>query len=137
MGSPVKTRRDGKVLEVTLDRPLNVAFLQDVSPNPRAAGPTDPQIVFGDHAAGLLPILGDRAAGPLADRIRADAASATPPPAAAEADLNNVERIGLDLFRSHPLGLELAGVILLVALIGAVVIAKTRVPGEDEAAAAG
>ncbi len=43
------------------------------------------------------------------------------------AELSNAERIGLDLFRSHPLGLELAGVILLISLIGAVVIAKTRV----------
>jgi len=34
--------------------------------------------------------------------------------------------VGLDLFRGHPLGLELAGVILLVSLIGAVVIARQR-----------
>jgi NADH-quinone oxidoreductase subunit J len=45
--------------------------------------------------------------------------------------LANIERVGLDLFRSHPLGLELAGVILLVSLIGAVVIAKTRVAEEQ------
>ena len=41
--------------------------------------------------------------------------------------LDNVERIGLDLFESHPLGLELAGVILLISLVGAVVIAKRQV----------
>ncbi len=41
--------------------------------------------------------------------------------------LSNVERVGLDLFRSHPLSLELAGVILLVSLVGAVVIARKRV----------
>ena len=46
-------------------------------------------------------------------------------------ELSNVERVGIDLFRSHPLGLELAAVILLVALIGAVVIAKTRVEEEE------
>ncbi|MAX26536.1 MAG: hypothetical protein CMJ19_18745 [Phycisphaeraceae bacterium] len=45
--------------------------------------------------------------------------------------LDNIEKVGLDLFKSHPLGLELAGVILLVAIIGAVVIAKKRV--EDDA----
>lgn len=39
----------------------------------------------------------------------------------------NTERVGLDLFEAHPLGLELAGVILLVALIGAVVIARQKV----------
>jgi len=42
-------------------------------------------------------------------------------------EVANVEHVGVDLFRGHPLGLELAGVILLVALIGAVVIARTRV----------
>lgn len=44
--------------------------------------------------------------------------------------VKNVERLGLDLFRSHPLGLELAGVILLVSLVGAVVIARMRVETE-------
>lgn len=44
--------------------------------------------------------------------------------------LDNVERVGLDLFEAHPLGLELAGVILLVSLVGAVVIARRRVDGE-------
>lgn len=54
--------------------------------------------------------------------------------AAAEPErLTNAEWIGLDLFASHPLGLELAGVILTVSLIGAVVIARTRVPEEDAA----
>ncbi|MFI4861020.1 MAG: NADH-quinone oxidoreductase subunit J [Phycisphaerales bacterium JB063] len=42
--------------------------------------------------------------------------------------VSNVERVGLDLFNKHPLAIELAGVILLVSLIGAVVIAKTQVP---------
>lgn len=48
--------------------------------------------------------------------------------------VSNVERVGLDLFESHPLAIELAGVILLVSLIGAVVIAKTHVPNEDAVA---
>lgn len=43
------------------------------------------------------------------------------------ANIDNVERVGLDLFKSHPLGLELAGVILLVSLVGAVVIARKKV----------
>lgn len=45
--------------------------------------------------------------------------------------VSNTELVGLDLFQSHPLGLELAGVVLLVSLIGAVVIARTRVPEEE------
>lgn len=54
----------------------------------------------------------------------------TPPNNLDPTRLANAERIGLDLFTSHPLGLELAGVILLVSLIGAIVIAKTKVPDE-------
>ncbi|MBB6431271.1 NADH-quinone oxidoreductase subunit J family protein [Algisphaera agarilytica] len=46
--------------------------------------------------------------------------------------LTNVERVGLDLFQAHPLAIELAGVILLLALVGAVVIAKTQIHDEDE-----
>ncbi|WP_432797088.1 NADH-quinone oxidoreductase subunit J family protein [Poriferisphaera sp. WC338] len=46
-------------------------------------------------------------------------------------NVSNLEQVGLDLFRSHPLGLEIAGVILLISLIGAVVIAKTQVDEED------
>jgi NADH-quinone oxidoreductase subunit J len=44
--------------------------------------------------------------------------------------VENVERIGLDLFEKHPLGLELAGVILLVSLVGAVVIARKRIEAQ-------
>ncbi|MEM1107324.1 MAG: NADH-quinone oxidoreductase subunit J [Planctomycetota bacterium] len=46
--------------------------------------------------------------------------------------LTNVERVGLDLFQSHPLAIELAGIILLLALIGAVLIAKTQIYNDDE-----
>lgn len=46
--------------------------------------------------------------------------------------LANVERIGLDLFQAHPLAIELAGIILLLALVGAVVIAKTQIHDDDE-----
>lgn len=48
------------------------------------------------------------------------------------AELSNVQRVGLDLFLAHPLAIELAGIILLLALIGAVVIAKTQIHEEDE-----
>ena len=63
-------------------------------------------------------------------------AGVTPPNNLNPERLSNAERIGLDLFQSHPLGLELAGVILLISLIGAIVIARTRVPEEQNAAAA-
>ncbi len=59
---------------------------------------------------------------------------ATQPVAATDVNhrVTNVERVGLDLFRSHPLGLELAGVILLVSLVGAVVIARMKVETEKD-----
>lgn len=60
-------------------------------------------------------------------------AAPAPPPNLDPTRLTNAERIGLDLFQSHPLGLELAGVILLVSLIGAIVIAKTKIPDENAA----
>ncbi len=83
---------------------LTVAF-DDASlrPNPAAAAMSD--------AALAAEVLGDRAV---------DAPAIT-----------NAERLGVDLFRGNPLGLELAGIVLLVALVGAVVIAKTRVFDED------
>ncbi len=46
--------------------------------------------------------------------------------------IGNTQEVGLDLFQNHPFAIELAGVLLLVSLIGAVVIAKMRVHNEDE-----
>jgi NADH-quinone oxidoreductase subunit J len=54
-----------------------------------------------------------------------------------DVELSNVELVGIDLFRSHPLAIELAGIILLLALVGAVVIAKTHVKHIDEPLAEG
>ncbi len=45
----------------------------------------------------------------------------------------NLERVGFALLAEHPLALELAGVILLMALVGAVVIARKQIEyGEAE-----
>ena len=71
----------------------------------------------------------------LADRNEARRALATPSGsdvAAGLPELSNVEQIGLDLFESHPLAIELAGIILLLALVGAVVIAKTQATHIEE-----
>ncbi|MBI1337203.1 MAG: hypothetical protein GC164_09610 [Phycisphaera sp.] len=83
--------------------------------NPDAAAPSDAQLIAST--------LTDRPAKKIEDRLGADATDRTQ-------HLDNIERIGLDLFTSHPLGLELAGVILLVSLVGAVVIARQRVENE-------
>ena len=48
--------------------------------------------------------------------------------------VGNIDHIGLNLFQSHTLGIELAGVILLLSMVGAIVIARQRLPGAMEAA---
>ncbi len=48
------------------------------------------------------------------------------------APIGNVEMVGLNLFEQNPLAIELAGVILLLSLVGAVVIAKTRVQDDED-----
>ncbi|MEX2673675.1 MAG: NADH-quinone oxidoreductase subunit J [Phycisphaeraceae bacterium] len=40
----------------------------------------------------------------------------------------NIDHVGLALFKGHTLGIELAGVILLLAMVGAIVIARRKVP---------
>jgi len=44
----------------------------------------------------------------------------------------NIETVGLALVGEHPLSLELAGVILLLAMVGAVVLARKQTEVEDE-----
>ncbi len=106
---------------------LGIAF-EPMERNPLAAQASDQAIVA--H------VLTGRAADVMDPVVREQAAEygltyseGTPVPAEATR-LASSERVGLDLFLSHPLGLELAGLILLVALVGAVVIARTRVPDE-------
>lgn len=73
-------------------------------------------------------LLARRPAVAFAEQLGQSVDKATAQRLAGANQLTNTEAIGLDLFRRHPLGLELAGVILLVALIGAVVIARMPVP---------
>jgi len=96
---------------------LGVLFGPHHEANPNAAATPDPQVI-----AETLP---HRPAARIAARL-GDA----PRPAElteAAARLDNSERVGLDLFEHHPLGLELAGLILLVSLIGAVVFAREQI----------
>ncbi len=48
--------------------------------------------------------------------------------AALSAIVPNTDQVGLNLFKGHTLGIELAAVILLLAMVGAIVIAKRAVP---------
>lgn len=51
----------------------------------------------------------------------------------ASARLTNVERIGHDLLAEHPGSIEIAGVILLMAMLGATVLSRRQVELEDDA----
>lgn len=41
--------------------------------------------------------------------------------------VGNIDRVGMALFEGHPLGIELAGIILLLSMVGAIVIGRKRV----------
>ena len=43
----------------------------------------------------------------------------------------NTDRVGLNVFESHTLGIELAGVVLLVSMVGAIVIGRKKLPDTD------
>ena len=95
---------------------LLTVFFQPMTPNAATAAARDEVVI--------RQTLLHRPAERLARRLD-DAEQPIPADLDAEMkSLDDVERVGLDLFRSHPLGVELAGVILLVALIGAVVISR-------------
>lgn len=47
-------------------------------------------------------------------------------------EVTNAEGVGYDLIASHPMALELAGVILLMAMIGAVVLARRQIELTEE-----
>jgi NADH-quinone oxidoreductase subunit J len=52
-------------------------------------------------------------------------------PAAAGAALGNSEKVGVTLYTSYLLPFEIASILLLVAVVGAVVLAKRRTPAEE------
>lgn len=53
----------------------------------------------------------------------------------ADLDARNVEGVGFNLLRDHPGTIEIAGVILLMAMLGAVVLARKQVQIDEEAKA--
>jgi hypothetical protein len=50
-----------------------------------------------------------------------------------ELALRNVEGVGFDLLHEHPGSIEIAGVILLMAMLGATVLSRKQVEFEEEA----
>lgn len=120
---------------------LNVMFqYKQIQPYAPARGLADSVILHGGTDAQghhVAPILGHRQ-DLRKSEAKALAAAGVKPGEDMGSSLGpgdhvtDIERIGLNLFRGHPLGIELAGVILLVSLVGAVVIAKTHVEEEDD-----
>lgn len=51
----------------------------------------------------------------------------------ADLRVTNIEGVGFDLLREHPGTIEIAGVILLMAMLGAVVLSRKQVQLDDEA----
>jgi NADH-quinone oxidoreductase subunit J len=109
---------------------LDVAY-RPMQANPMARGMTSQQLVEGVPAGPKTgqrqpAILTRRAAAQMVDSAADEREKARLTALLTPNEVSNVERVGIDLFRGHPLGLELAGVILLVSLVGAVVIARQR-----------
>ena len=97
-----------------------------------AFGPLSPTIHGADDRTLTESVLTRRPQQRLLQSVSDESGRARLAAATSAPRLTNTERVGLDLFRSHPLGLELAGVILLVSLLGAVVIARKRIMETDE-----
>ena len=104
---------------------LAVLLTAIFDPIPRNAGAMAPS----DHEI-ITTVLTDRPDQRLANLVDPEEAAFLPRELVDPQLLSNTEKVGLDLFQSHPLGLELAGIILLVALVGAVVITKQHVEPE-------
>lgn len=109
---------------------LDVAF-RPMQANAAAKGVSSQQLIAGapagPEAGPRQPaILTQRTAAQMVDGAADEKEKAQLTALLGPDEVSNVERVGIDLFRGHPLGLELAGVILLVSLVGAVVIARQR-----------
>ncbi len=109
---------------------LSIAF-EPLKPNPAARSPSDAALLGGGDD-GEAAVLSGRPSQRLLDQLPEHESTRLAGSAMNPMRVSNAERVGLDLFESHPLGLELAGVILLVSLIGAVVIARRRVEEATE-----
>lgn len=104
----------GRVLPVLYDRELLVPDAHGVEHKLSLVGDT---IVATDGGSdGPVTI-------PITDELKA----------ALEAKIANIDRVGWSLFEGHALGIELAGVILLLSMVGAIVIGRKRVfvEGDD------
>jgi len=104
---------------------LSIAFDTGLKPNPATVAASDQYIIDN--------VLTERAPTALIESLPEDQQAAMAESLGGKT-VSNVEHVGLKLFEAFPLGIELAGVILLVSLVGAVVFARQRVmvEGDDD-----
>lgn len=76
-------------------------------------------------------LIGELAYGLYQGRDSLNLPAAVPPPAAGAAVVGNTERVAVSLYTSYLLPFEIASILLLVAVVGAVVLAKKRTPAEE------
>lgn len=85
------------------------------------------RVALDDDKHAIITEAGIRITGGGADRLIAK--SDWP----SDLEVTNVERVGFNLLRDHPGTIEIAGVILLMAMLGAVVLSRKQVQIDEEA----
>jgi NADH-quinone oxidoreductase subunit J len=90
--------------------------------------------VIAAHAT-ALPTGGASAGGPVVAAVAAEAATGADPRGSNPFADSNTASVGFALLTQYVVALEIAGVLLLVAMIGAIAMAKKRVPQDVPAAA--
>lgn len=113
--------RTGEVLLAEMPRKIDAAL--------RAAG------TLPEGAAVVVDASGKAAVDLAARSVQVRGASGETSTVALPADLSvtNVEMVGFNLLRDHPGSIEIAGVILLMAMLGAVVLSRRQVQMDEDA----
>lgn len=83
--------------------------------------------------AGQIDHLPDAALPPAEDQIRLAQAPVQADPAGPDENIGNTEAVGRSLLTTYVITLEVAGVLLLVAIVGAIAIVRKRVPADEVA----
>ena len=76
-------------------------------------------------------LIGELAYGLYQGRDSLNLPTQVPPPVAAGIAVGNSEKVGVTLYTTYLLPFEIASILLLVAVVGAVVLAKRRTPAEE------
>jgi NADH-quinone oxidoreductase subunit J len=120
------------------DAPAHVAVVNEI---PKRVIPTlrEHEIVPAevDLAEAMFSVQGDQLIIVDAEGTQHETAISDELKADLAAQMGNIDRIGLTLFEGHPLGIELAGIILLLSMVGAIVIGRKNLILDASAPAPG